>query len=204
MLQNLFLFRQTSECPSLWLPLSIQKHQRMRNCKECLQRNLPTNIFSMLCRVALSTQMVEQRINSQLILCFTINIFASLVVSKISKQKSYKFVCWKISYTKSSMMAFTQRTLTLGQRPSGQCFPSKSHFNFYVSMKNVFVSGSRNRQDNAIMRPKRPCHFLSVVLAVLVWRIVFVFGPTACQIVSGFAAEKPNMDLYMTYLIKIL
>ena len=38
------------------------------------------------------------------------------------------------------MMAFTQRTLTLGQRPSyylilsGQCFPSKSHF---IDVKRV-------------------------------------------------------------------
>ena len=27
-------------------------------------------------------------------------------------------------------MVFTQRTLRLGQRPSGQCFPSELHFNF--------------------------------------------------------------------------
>ena len=37
----------------------------MRSCKECLQQSLP------------------------------INIFASLVVSKISKHKSYKFGLWK-------------------------------------------------------------------------------------------------------------
>ena len=59
---KIYLFRPTSEFPSLWLPLLIRKHQRMRNCEECFQRNLPTNIFS------------------------------SLVLSKISKQKSYKFV----------------------------------------------------------------------------------------------------------------
>ena len=40
----------------------------MRSCKECLQQSLP------------------------------INIFARLVVSKISKHKSYKFGLWKISY----------------------------------------------------------------------------------------------------------
>ena len=59
---QIYLFRPTSEFPSLWLPLLIRKHQRMRNCEECFQRNLPTNIFS------------------------------SLVLSKISKHKSYKFV----------------------------------------------------------------------------------------------------------------
>ena len=84
---RMYLFRPTSEFPSLWLALLIRKHQRMRNCKECLQRNLQTNIFS------------------------------SLVVSKISKHKAYKFVLWKISYTtKSSIMVFTQRTLRLGAK----------------------------------------------------------------------------------------
>ena len=43
----------------------------MRSCKECLQQSLPTNIF------------------------------ASLVVSKISKHKSYKFGLWKISFLSS-------------------------------------------------------------------------------------------------------
>ena len=42
----------------------------MRDYKECLQQNLPTNIFS------------------------------SLVVSRISKHKSYKFALWKISYAR--------------------------------------------------------------------------------------------------------
>lgn len=40
-----YLFRPTNEFPSLWLPLLILKHQRMRNCKERLQRNLPINIW---------------------------------------------------------------------------------------------------------------------------------------------------------------
>ena len=35
---------------------------------------------------------------------------------------------------KQSTNITTQRTLRLAQRPSGQCFPSKPHFNFYVSM----------------------------------------------------------------------
>lgn len=92
-----YLFRPTNEFPSLWLPLLIRKHQRMRNCKERLQRNLPTHIFS------------------------------SLVVSKISKHKSYKFVVRKISFTiESSMMVFTQR---LGQRPSGPgCSKSRQRY----------------------------------------------------------------------------
>ena len=68
-----YLFRPTGGFPSLWLPLLIRRHQRMRSCKECLQQSLPTDIF------------------------------ASLVVSKISKHKSYKFGLWKISYIFISM-----------------------------------------------------------------------------------------------------
>ena len=67
---KIYLLRPTSGFSSLWLPLLIRTHQRMRDYKECLQQNLPTNIFS------------------------------SLVVSRISKHKSYKFVLWKISFAR--------------------------------------------------------------------------------------------------------
>ena len=58
---KIYLFRPTSGFSSLWLPLLVWKHQRVRNYRECPQRNLPTNISS------------------------------SWVVSKISKHKSNKW-----------------------------------------------------------------------------------------------------------------
>ena len=42
---KIYLLRPTSGFWSLWLPLLIRTNQRMRDYKECLQQNLPTNIF---------------------------------------------------------------------------------------------------------------------------------------------------------------
>ena len=147
-----YLFRPTGGFPSLWLPLLIRRHQRMRSCKECLQQSLPTNIF------------------------------ASLVVSKISKHKSYKFGLWKISYIFISM---------------------------YRGKARSYKSRPRTRQDDVFEQLlhaamiANEAYLCQSPLSVVVDSNDCFWAHSTLS-VSGFAKGRPNMCLYMTYLTKIL
>ena len=137
---KIYLFRPTSGFLLLWLTLLIRTHQRMRDYKECLQQNLPTNIFS------------------------------SLVVSKISKHESCKFVLWKISawLRLGSVMVFYATHVRL--------------FHLYVSRWNAFVKQADPGIGRIIfssnfmkpwlpipMRPKWLCHVSDFVLINSLW-----------------------------------
>ena len=118
----------------------------MRSCKECLQQSLP------------------------------INIFARLVVSKISKHKSYKFGLWKISYY--ILCIEVKRAPKRADPGLGKMMCLS---NYYMQPAYDPVRGPLSVFDSS------DC-----------------FSAHSTMSVSGFAMGRPNMCVYMTYLTKIL
>ena len=176
MLQN-HLFRPTSGFSSLWLALLTRTHQRMRDYKECLQQNLPTNIFP----VWLS---VEFRNTNH------INSFYG------------KFPMQEKSYTSlwlGSIMVLMQRTLDWGNSLE------ISLSSLCIEVKRVRKkSRPRNPQDDVFEQFHAAIHAYNTnETKISTFRFDSLWAHSTVS-VSGFATGRPNLDPYMTYLVKSL
>ena len=97
----------------MWLPLSVRKHQRMRNYKECLQQYLPTNISS------------------------------SRVICEMSKHKSYRFVLWEISQTTEFLSRSVIKKLLRGAKLALRKLQDHLLFSAVFSFLQAFIESGR-------------------------------------------------------------